>query len=109
MRGRTGAQHPVWKGGTKIDRDGYLVRYDPQHPWPRSRYTIREHIRVMELHRGCRLADDEVVHHLDGNRLNNDLANLVVMDAADHARHHREIDTPLRPRDRRGCFEKTHP
>ena len=40
----------------------------------------------MERHIGRPLRNDEHVHHLDGNKQNNDLANLKLMTSAEHAR-----------------------
>lgn len=42
----------------------------------------------MERALGRRLSFNEVVHHKDGNTLNNDPANLEVMDRAEHIREH---------------------
>ena len=37
---------------------------------------------------GRKLKENEVVHHIDGNCLNNDLNNLVIMTRNEHSRHH---------------------
>lgn len=69
----------------------------------RYRATKREGKRLM-LHRalmeealGRRLGRDEIVHHIDGNRLNNALENLVVMSAKEHAMHHNQKHPLERP------------
>lgn len=41
----------------------------------------------MEEHLGRPLSDDEVVHHLDGDRQNNDISNLRLF--SNQAEHHR--------------------
>ncbi len=46
------------------------------------------HRVVMELHLGRALESTEVVHHIDGNKWNNDISNLEVMSQADHVRLH---------------------
>ena len=46
------------------------------------------HRRVMEAHLGRQLDHSEHVHHIDGNKLNNELANLELISASDHMRHH---------------------
>ena len=43
---------------------------------------------VMEQILGRKLTSDEIVHHIDGNKLNNDPANLQIMTRAEHARFH---------------------
>lgn len=59
---------------------------------------VREHRWLMEQQLGRKLLPTEHVHHIDGNPLNNDLANLVVMDGAEHIRMHR-----TKPREARHC------
>lgn len=103
-RGKRGPAHPAWKGGTRIDRDGYLKRYAPDHPWPRKGGYIGEHVRVMELSIGRRIASGEVVHHKDHDRQNNAIENLELIPAGAHSRHHRSLDVGLRTRDDRGRF-----
>ena len=49
---------------------------------------IDEHRYVMEQHLGRALRADEVVHHKDGNKLNNALDNLEIMSRAEHASLH---------------------
>lgn len=46
------------------------------------------HVVVLEEHIGRPLADDEVVHHIDGDRLHNDVSNLLLMTRAAHSAHH---------------------
>src|ERR1700704_1673581 len=52
---------------------------------------VFEHRLVMENHIGRRLGSKEIVHHVDGNKLNNDISNLRVMDRGDHIRHHKPL------------------
>jgi hypothetical protein len=103
-KGLKGPAHPTWKGGYRLDRDGYIRTYAPDHPWPRKGGYVPEHVRVMELHIDRRLEPGEVVHHRDGDRRNNALSNLEVKTASEHSRDHRLQDTHLRQRDARGRF-----
>lgn len=48
------------------------------------------HVVTVEAAIGRRLARDEVVHHIDGNRANNDRSNLQLMTRAAHAALHQE-------------------
>jgi len=43
----------------------------------------------MEAHLGRELLSTEIVHHIDGNPQNNNIANLEIMTLSEHARHHR--------------------
>lgn len=47
-----------------------------------------QHRLLGEIKIGRELRDDEVVHHIDGNPLNNSLDNLEVMTRSEHMRHH---------------------
>jgi hypothetical protein len=49
---------------------------------------IAEHRHVMEQQFGRKLTSNEVVHHVDGNPLNNEPANLVVLTRSEHQRLH---------------------
>ena len=46
------------------------------------------HRQIMEAHLGRVLEPVEHVHHIDGNPLNNDLSNLMVLHQSDHFRLH---------------------
>jgi hypothetical protein len=50
---------------------------------------IKEHIKVMQDHIGRELKEDEVVHHINGDRLDNLLENLQLMTRGEHSRLHR--------------------
>lgn len=86
---RLGLNRNDWSRGYTIDAYGYALVYAPDHPWPRSTPQIAEHVRVMELHIGRRLAPGECVHHKDRNRLNNAIENLELTTLSEHSRYHR--------------------
>ena len=62
------------------------------------------HRVVMEKQIGRKLKRNEHVHHIDGNRTNNDINNLMLLDIRDHVRAHRLIDHVNRRRDINGRF-----
>ena len=55
----------------------------------------RLHRVLVEEHLGRELRNDEIVHHKDGNKLNNCLENLEVMNKIDHAKLHGQRDEDL--------------
>lgn len=61
------------------------------------------HVVKMEQRLGRHLRPDEVVHHIDGNRTNNEDDNLALMTRSGHNRHHRLIEEP-RERKANGTF-----
>lgn len=54
--------------------------------WVKGRGYVREHRLVMEEYLGRKLESAEEIHHIDGDGLNNDLSNLVIMSKSDHLR-----------------------
>jgi hypothetical protein len=87
-----------------LDKDGYLKRYAPDHPWPRKGGYVREHVRMMELNIGRRIKSGEVVHHKDHDHTNNALDNLELLTHSEHSRLHRASDTHRKKRDSKGRF-----
>lgn len=53
--------------------------------------TRRKHRIVMEEYLGRQLKNNEIVHHIDGNKRNNDISNLLLTTRSEHARIHAEI------------------
>ena len=76
-RGRFGADHHNWKGG-HVNASGYRIISRVGHG------HLYEHRVVAQQMIGRPLEKDEVVHHKDGNRLNNSPDNLVVMKRKEH-------------------------
>lgn len=78
---RRGAETGTWKGGRVINGEGYvLVTINEDDPFysmtfANKRYVF-EHRYVMAQNIGRPLHDWETVHHIDGDRTNNDISNL---------------------------------
>lgn len=65
-----------------VGRDGYVrLRGKPMHGYKGYTRTdgVPKHRYVMEQHLGRFLKPGEVVHHIDGNKLNNDISNLMLL------------------------------
>jgi len=70
--------------------NGYRVVRCEGHPraWKLGKY-VYEHIVVAEMHLGRLLSKDEVVHHKNGNKLDNKPENLEVLTHKAHMEKHR--------------------
>lgn len=81
-----------YRGGyTVAGPFGYILEYNPFHPRPSKRGLVAQHRLVMERHLGRILLPEEVVHHKDEDRSNNDIENLELFACnADHMRHHHQ-------------------
>lgn len=84
----SGTNHHLHKGNRQR-KDGY-VKY----------FNDYVHRNIMEKHLGRKLRPEEHVHHIDGNRSNNDIENLIVISSAMHSKIH----TEMRLRDEKGRF-----
>lgn len=74
---------------------GYILVYAPDHPRADNKGYVPEHTIVAESELGRRLADNEVVHHINGNKADNAPGNLQVMDEADHKSMHSRKDRKI--------------
>lgn len=62
------------------------------HRGANSRGYIYKHRYVMEQHLCRELEEWEIVHHVDGNKRNNDIANLSLATQSDHVSIHYKQD-----------------
>jgi hypothetical protein len=69
-----------------------ITKKDPNYIPKLYKYRGRQrmHRSLMEEHLGRKLKRHELVHHINGDRLDNRLGNLQVMTHAEHSRHHYE-------------------
>lgn len=112
--GLKGSLNASYKDGEFISTWGYKKIYAPSHPEARGNYVF-EHRLVAESYlmddvnsydyNGYKtLSSDYVVHHLDFDRLNNDINNLVVMKKNDHTKFHNTLKEIIR--DEEGRIKK---
>jgi len=73
---------------------GYRFLHNPGHPMAKDTGYFQEHRHVVEAYLHRFLTCDEVVHHIDGNKANNDLLNLALFaNDSQHKRFHRVVET----------------
>lgn len=85
----SGSRNPNWKGGKITRKKGYIQIYMPNHPYCDKLGYVYEHRLVMEKHIGRYLKKDEVVHHIDFNKHNNNISNLIILTPQEHTRLHK--------------------
>ena len=85
---RTDARAGVKKTGFWYE-NGYRILYAGEGK------GIKEHIKIMTEHLGRELESDEIVHHKNFIRDDNDLDNLQLMTRGDHSRLHRNHEIKI--------------
>ncbi len=69
----------------------YVLIYLPEHPYCTKSGHIVEQRLVMEKFLGRYLTPDELVHHIDENKLNNKIENLLMVSISEHNTIHNEL------------------
>lgn len=82
-----------------LDSNGYRIVYVPNHPCADKRGRVREHRFIWHSHYGS-IPDGYVVHHKDGDKANNELANLELLSELEHKQHHAPGRLPSIPRNK---------
>ena len=85
----SGWKHPQYKGGRNINHNGYIRVLNSGQ----GTYEL-EHRRIMEEALGQKLDPDDVVHHINGNKVDNSIDNLMVVSRKEHLKfHYKERDS----------------
>lgn len=75
-----------------IKNGGYLTCYtDPPHPNRNKKGNYALHRVVVENKLGRILTPLEHVHHIDGNKLNNEPENLIALTRSEHTKIHHDL------------------
>jgi len=86
-RGRTPKDGPIYDGAGYV-----LVRPPADYTGPTRQGRVLEHRLVVAQKLGRPLQPHEVVHHIDGNRRNNDPSNLTLLTQRDHPPAHEHTE-----------------
>lgn len=88
MRGKRAEQTSRWNGGRWVHKTGYVLRYAPEHPNCDQRGYVPEHRLVVEEQIGRLLTRREHVHHINGDKADNRLENLIALTHSEHLKLH---------------------
>ncbi len=88
---RHGKKAPRWKGGKRPRKDGYVeIFLKPDKRGESGRKYQLEHIQKMEQKLGRKLTKNEVVHHKNGIKSDNNLRNLELKTQQKHTTDHKK-------------------
>lgn len=78
----------MWNIRKIVSKGDYNYAVVPEHPNRTKNNYVLEHRVVMENHLGRLLNDDEVVHHINGNKKDNRVENLTILSGEEHSKLH---------------------
>ena len=82
LKGHQKENHPNWKGQKR--NNGYIYIYFPEHPNAGSAGYVSEHRMVASKMLNRELTKKDIVHHKDGEKINNKESNLFPTDISGH-------------------------
>jgi len=85
----------LWKGGKNKTSNGYVEVYCKGHPYGIKHHRnnkdavyVLEHRLIMERYLGRYLKPNEIVHHINGNKTDNQIENLQLTTSNEHCGKH---------------------
>jgi len=104
-----GENNPAWNGGRRVDSDGYILIYQPDHPFthkdtwvvPEHRLVVEEWLRKTDQYSKYLISiqgkEDKyldpqiVVHHINSKKKDNRIENLQIVESSSlHIKMHQE-------------------
>lgn len=87
-KAHSGQNSSNWKGGVMTNRRGYRLVKCPGHHRADARGYVMEHILIWEKATGIEVPQGCCVHHLNGDKGDNRIENLCLMERGAHTAHH---------------------
>ena len=82
--GMKGEKSPNWRGGSQLERTGYLsIRFNG------IKVYLHRHLMEQKLDR--KLYRSEHVHHINHDKLDNRIENLILINANEHSSYHANV------------------
>ena len=97
IRKDAGIYHHNWKGGRIIKGDGYYGIWKPEHERADNQGYVYEHTLIAENKYGRLPNKNEVIHHINLDKLDNSENNLWLCDNREHLVCHRSIEKLIKP------------
>ena len=88
-KGKTGENHPTWKGGQIVKGKGYIYIRMPEHPQADPQGYIRRSYLVAEKMLKRSLYPNEIIHHKNGTRDDDRPGNIFITNRERHMDFHR--------------------
>ena len=82
---RKGENAPGWKGGKGLTGDKYIKIYYPDHHGKRKGSIVLQHRLIYEQYYNCCLLKWTKIHHINGNKTDNRIENLLPVFNSQHS------------------------
>lgn len=92
---KPGRNHPNWKGGKIKNSSGYILIKNRNHPFTTKKGYMYQSRLIAEKYLGRYLTREEVIHHINGDILDNRPENLYLFPSRfQHLKFHNSKNKP---------------